>query len=96
MDALAHRIDSEPLDQPLGLVPAIAEHDFALLIGRRIRRRRRMLGFTQAQLAAVAGVTFQQIQKYECGIHRISAVRLWQLAQALSAPVGYFFEGIAA
>jgi transcriptional regulator with XRE-family HTH domain len=65
-----------------------------LHLGKRLRRRRRLLGLTQQQLAAAAGVRFQQIQKYECGANRISAARLWALSQALEAPVGYFYEGL--
>jgi transcriptional regulator with XRE-family HTH domain len=63
-------------------------------LGRRLRRRRRILGLTQQQLASACGVRFQQIQKYECGANRISAARLWLLAKALEAPVGAFFEGL--
>lgn len=50
---------------------------------------------TQKQLAEACGVRFQQIQKYECGANRMSALRLWQLAQALEVPMTYFFEGLA-
>ena len=63
-------------------------------LGRRLRRRRRILGLTQQQLAGACGVRFQQIQKYECGANRISAARLWQLSEALEVPVGYFFDGL--
>lgn len=63
-------------------------------IGRRLRRRRRLLGLTQQQLAGSCGVRFQQIQKYECGANRISAARLWQLAEALETPIAYFYEGL--
>ena len=64
-------------------------------LGRRLRRRRRLLGLTQQELAQACGVRFQQIQKYECGANRMSAARLWLIAEALNAPVGYFFEGLA-
>ena len=57
--------------------------DIDLHLGRRLRRRRRLLGLTQQQLATQVGIRFQQIQKYECGANRISAARLWQLAEAL-------------
>ena len=70
-------------------------NDIDLHLGRRLRRRRRLLGLTQQQLAAVVGVRFQQIQKYECGANRISAARLWQLAEALETPVSYFYDGLA-
>ena len=70
-------------------------NDIDLHLGKRLRRRRRLLGLTQQQLAIAVGVRFQQIQKYECGANRISAARLWQLAEALEVPVAYFFDGLA-
>ena len=70
-------------------------NDIDLHLGKRLRRRRRLLGLTQQQLAAAVGVRFQQIQKYECGANRISAARLWSLAEALEVPVGYFYDGLA-
>ena len=70
-------------------------NDIDLHLGKRLRRRRRLLGLTQQQLATVVGVRFQQIQKYECGANRISAARLWQLSEALEVPVSYFFDGLA-
>src|SRR5277367_6335017 len=69
------------------------EIDFHL--GKRMRRRRRLLGLTQQQLAESCGVRFQQIQKYECGANRVSAARLWRIAGALEVPVNYFFDGLA-
>jgi transcriptional regulator with XRE-family HTH domain len=68
--------------------------DIDLHLGRRLRRRRRLLGLTQQQLAVQVGIRFQQIQKYECGANRISAARLWQLAEALETPVSYFYDGV--
>ena len=70
-------------------------NDIDLHLGKRLRRRRRLLGLTQQQLAAAVGVRFQQIQKYECGANRISAARLWSLAEALEVPVSYFYDGLA-
>ena len=63
-------------------------------LGKRMRRRRRLLGLTQQQLAVACGVRFQQIQKYECGANRVSAARLWRISSALEVPVGYFFDGL--
>ena len=63
-------------------------------VGGRIRERRIMLGLTQQQLAEMIGVTYQQAHKYERGINRVSAGRLFEIAHALSAPITYFFEGI--
>ncbi len=68
--------------------------DIDLHVGRRLRRRRRLLGLTQQQLGAAVGIRFQQIQKYECGANRLSAARLFQLAQALNVPIQYFYEGL--
>jgi transcriptional regulator with XRE-family HTH domain len=70
-------------------------NDIDLHLGRRLRRRRRLLGLTQQQLAAVVGVRFQQIQKYECGANRISAARLWRIAEALEVPISYFYDGLS-
>jgi transcriptional regulator with XRE-family HTH domain len=64
-------------------------------LGRRLRRRRRLLGLTQQQLAGACGVRFQQIQKYECAANRMSAARLWQLSEVLEVPVNYFYEGLS-
>ena len=63
-------------------------------VGARVRERRIMLGFTQQQLADLIGVTYQQAHKYERGINRISAGRLYEIAHVLSVPVNYFFDGI--
>jgi transcriptional regulator with XRE-family HTH domain len=68
--------------------------DVDLHLGQRLRRRRRLLGLTQQQVANAVGIRFQQVQKYECGANRISAARLWELAAALDVPIAYFFEGL--
>lgn len=67
--------------------------DIDLHIGRRLRRRRRLLGLTQQHLAIQVGIRFQQIQKYECGANRIAASRLLQLAEAMDTPINYFYDG---
>lgn len=65
-----------------------------LHVGKRLRRRRRLLGMTQQDLAVQVGVRFQQIQKYECGANRITSSRLYELSKALNVSVQYFFDGI--
>jgi transcriptional regulator with XRE-family HTH domain len=65
-------------------------------VGTRIRESRIMLGLTQQQLADLIGVTYQQAHKYERGINRVSAGRLFQIARALGVPVASFFEGLGA
>lgn len=70
-------------------------NEIDLHVGRRLRRRRRLLGLTQQQLAQTIGIRFQQVQKYECGANRVTASRLYELASALQAPVSYFYEGLS-
>ncbi len=64
-------------------------------VGQKIRHRRWLMGLTQQQLADAVGIKFQQIQKYETGMNRVSASRLWDIAQTLEVSPGYFFEGFA-
>lgn len=63
-------------------------------VGLRIRLRRKELGVSQERLADSIGLTFQQIQKYERAANRVSASKLWEMAQALDAPVAYFYDGL--
>lgn len=63
-------------------------------VGERIRRRRTMLGYTQEQLAAALEISYQQVQKYETGANRVSAGRLYQIAQRLEVSISHFFEGL--
>src|SRR5687767_11662651 len=65
-----------------------------VLIGAKVRLRRKELGLSQQKLAATLGITFQQIQKYEKGTNRIGAGRLMEIAASLGVPITYFFEGI--
>ncbi|KZX98727.1 MULTISPECIES: helix-turn-helix domain-containing protein [unclassified Sulfitobacter] len=69
-------------------------HKVDVHVGKRIRQRRWLTGMTQQKLAELVGIKFQQIQKYETGANRVSASRLWDIADALSVPVGFFFEGM--
>ena len=70
------------------------EVDIDRNVGARLRMRRTLLGMNQSQLGKAAGLTFQQIQKYENGANRISASKLYQFAGALSVTVSFFFEGV--
>src|SRR3954465_7188073 len=63
-------------------------------VGSRLRMRRLMLGMSQEKLGEAFGLTFQQVQKYEKGMNRISASRLQQAAQILDVSVPFFFEGV--
>jgi transcriptional regulator with XRE-family HTH domain len=64
-------------------------------VGARIRERRVMMGLSQQQLARMIGVTYQQAHKYERGLNRISAGRLFEIAQVLGVPVSFFFDGLS-
>jgi transcriptional regulator with XRE-family HTH domain len=70
------------------------KHPVDVHVGKRIRHRRWMVGMTQQQLADSVGIKFQQIQKYETGMNRVSASRLWDIAHTLNVPISFFFEGI--
>jgi len=65
-----------------------------VMVGRRLRMRRKLLGRTQQELAAAVGITFQQVQKYESAYCRLSVAMLWKLARALEVEITYFFEGL--
>jgi len=58
--------------------------------------KRIALGYNQTDLGQALGVTFQQVQKYEKGVNRISASKLWDIARFFRVDIGYFFEGLTA
>lgn len=72
------------------------KHAVDVHVGKRIRHRRWMNGTTQQQLAEAVGIKFQQIQKYETGMNRVSASRLWDISRELNVPISFFFEGLDA
>ena len=63
-------------------------------VSARIHERRIMLGLSLRQLADPLGIPYQQAQKYERGINRVTAGRLFEISRVLGVPVGYFYEGI--
>ncbi|NJO56444.1 MAG: helix-turn-helix transcriptional regulator [Rhodospirillales bacterium] len=82
-----------PFDEDLNQ-PITRDQDVDSYVGSRIRERRVMLGLSQQQMANLIGVTYQQAHKYERGINRISAGRLYEIARVLRVPVSFFFEGL--
>lgn len=70
-------------------------HPIDLHVGKRLRYRRTLLGYTQEGIAQHAGITFQQVQKYEHGGNRISASRLYEFSKILATTPSYFFEDFA-
>ncbi len=61
-------------------------------VGNRIRLRRTLLGLSQEKLASMLGLTFQQVQKYERGMNRVGASRLWDISKVLEVPINFFYE----
>jgi DNA-binding XRE family transcriptional regulator len=83
----------EPQEAADGLryrTPLRAE-DIGVAVGRRLRERRRELSVTQKEVGRRAGVSYQQVQRYETGALRISAAMIWKLAIALDVSVPYLF-----
>lgn len=67
-------------------------HPIDVHVGGRVRLRRTMLGMSQDKLADSLGLTFQQIQKYEKGVNRIGASRVFEISRVLGVPIQFFFD----
>ncbi len=79
---------------PLLLLVAHAmPHPVDTYVGKKLWLRRKILGLSQESVAKEVGITFQQVQKYERGVNRMSASRLFDFAQVMTVPITYFFEG---
>jgi transcriptional regulator with XRE-family HTH domain len=66
-----------------------------VVLGKRLRARRKLLGMTQLDVANVCGLSFQQIQKYENAVNKVSAATLWELSRALRVEMTYFYDGLS-
>lgn len=64
-------------------------------VGSRIRLRRTLMGMSQERLGEALGLTFQQVQKYERGVNRVGASRLYDLSRVLDVPISFFFDDMA-
>jgi len=98
MTSVSEDVATAMLDgAPVGAAPKVAHRANAAdrHVGCRIRERRVMMGLSQQQLASMIGVTYQQAHKYERGLNRISAGRLFGIAQVLGVGVSWFFDGLA-
>lgn len=71
-------------------------HPVDVHVGKRLRLKRTLLGLSQEYIGNAIGVTFQQIQKYERGVNRMGASRLYDFSRVMSVPVSFFFEGYEA
>ena len=64
-------------------------------VGNRVRIRRMLIGMSQEKLGDLLGLTFQQVQKYEKGVNRIGAGRLYEISRILGVPIDFFYEGVS-
>jgi transcriptional regulator with XRE-family HTH domain len=86
---MSGRDDREPAEEERG---SRRPNPIDAHVGSRVRLRRMLLGMSQEKLGERLGLTFQQVQKYEKGVNRIGASRLFDLAQILGVPVQFFYE----
>lgn len=75
-----------------GRTPTGQPNPIDIHVGNRIRLRRTLLGLSQEKLASLLGLTFQQVQKYEKGMNRVGASRLWDISKVLETPISFFYE----
>jgi transcriptional regulator with XRE-family HTH domain len=78
------------------LVPKKQTNPVDIQVGNRVRIRRMLIGMSQERLGELLSLTFQQVQKYEKGVNRIGAGRLFDVARILGVPIDYFYEGVGA
>ena len=78
----------------MSAVPKKQANPIDAQVGNRVRLRRMLVGMSQEKLGEMLGLTFQQVQKYEKGVNRIGAGRLYQVANILGVPVSYFYEDV--
>jgi transcriptional regulator with XRE-family HTH domain len=77
-------------------VPKKQANPIDVQVGNRVRIRRMLIGMSQERLGDLLGLTFQQVQKYEKGVNRIGAGRLFEMSRILNVPVDFFYEGVSA
>ena len=75
-----------------GRTPTGQPNPIDVHVGNRIRLRRTLLGLSQEKMASLLGLTFQQVQKYERGMNRVGASRLWDIGKVLDVPIGFIYE----
>src|SRR5665213_2410120 len=90
------RLSSRPSNLLVIQVPKKQANPIDGQVGNRVRIRRMLIGMSQERLGDLLGLTFQQVQKYEKGVNRIGAGRLFEISRILGVPVDFFYEGVAA
>jgi len=83
------------MDPSVAKVPKKQANPIDAQVGNRVRIRRMLIGMSQEKLGDYLGLTFQQVQKYEKGVNRIGAGRLFEVAQILGVPIDFFYEGVS-
>jgi transcriptional regulator with XRE-family HTH domain len=64
-------------------------------VGKRLRALREQAGMSQTALGERSGITFQQVQKYENGVNRVSIGRLIEFCEVLGTPASQILEGLS-
>ena len=88
------RLSSAPNFIRLRTVPKKQANPIDAQVGNRVRIRRMLIGMSQEKLGDLLGLTFQQVQKYEKGVNRIGAGRLFEVSRILGVPIDFFYEGV--
>ena len=86
--------DKKKMELRVSTVPKKQANPIDAQVGNRVRLRRMLIGMSQERLGELLGLTFQQVQKYEKGVNRIGAGRLYEVAKILGVPIDYFYEGV--
>src|SRR6185437_9574275 len=76
------------------IMPKKQANPIDVQVGNRVRIRRMLIGMSQERLGDLLGLTFQQVQKYEKGVNRIGAGRLFEVSRILGVPIDFFYEGV--
>ena len=90
------RLSSRPSNLLVLQVPKKQANPIDGQVGNRVRIRRMLIGMSQERLGDLLGLTFQQVQKYEKGVNRIGAGRLFEISRILGVPIDFFYDGVAA
>jgi len=94
MFALSDRSGKFRAAKKKSAMPKKQANPIDIQVGNRVRIRRMLIGMSQEKLGDLLGLTFQQVQKYEKGVNRIGAGRLYEVARILNVPVDFFYEGV--
>lgn len=91
---LMRTVRGKKMELRVSTVPKKQANPIDAQVGNRVRLRRMLIGMSQERLGELLGLTFQQVQKYEKGVNRIGAGRLFEVSRILGVPIDYFYEGV--